>query len=60
MATPNTYWVEVSGSGTAECDGLYRPSTAPEKVSESGTKSSLGYCEWGWDGDGNGRGGQRR
>jgi hypothetical protein len=39
-------WIEVSGSGTAECDGVYRPSTAPEKVSESGTKSSPGY----WNG----------
>ena len=42
----NTYWITVSGSGTGECDGLYCPSTAPPTVSESGTKSSLGY----WNG----------
>jgi hypothetical protein len=37
---PNTLWITIEGSGTAECDGLYCPSTAPEKVSESGTVSS--------------------
>jgi len=42
----NTIWITVSGSGTAECDGVYCPSQAPPKVSESGTKSSLGY----WNG----------
>jgi UMP-CMP kinase len=41
MSTPNTLWITVEGSGTAECDGLYCPSTAPEKVSESGTVSPL-------------------
>jgi len=43
---PNTFWIEVTGSGTAECDGLYCPSTAPAKKSESGTISSLGH----WNG----------
>ena len=43
---PNTSWITVSGSGTAECDGLYKPSTAPPTVSESGTTSSIGY----WNG----------
>ena len=42
----NTAWVEVRGSGTAECDGLYRPSTECEKVSESGVKSAVGF----WNG----------
>ncbi len=45
-APVNTVWVTVNGSGTPECDGLYCPSTAPEKLSESGTKSALGY----WNG----------
>ena len=39
---PNTMWITVEGSGTPECDGLYCPSTEPEKVSDSGTKSSIG------------------
>ena len=43
---PNTYWVEVTGSGTPECDGLYCPSNAAAAVSESGTTSSPGY----WNG----------
>ncbi len=43
---PNTYFIEVSGSGLPECDGLYVPSTAPPTKSESGTVSSLGY----WNG----------
>lgn len=42
----NTLYIEVSGSGLAECDGLYVPSTEPPKESESGTMSSLGY----WNG----------
>ena len=42
----NTLYIEVSGSGLPECDGLYVPSTAPPTQSESGTESSLGY----WNG----------
>lgn len=44
--TPNTFFVEVSGSGLSEVDGLFVPSTAPPAKSESGTTSSLGY----WNG----------
>lgn len=44
--TPNTFYVEVSGSGLPEVDGLFIPSTAPPAESESGTVSSLGY----WNG----------
>lgn len=44
--TPNTFFVEVSGSGLPEVDGLFVPSTAPPTESESGTISSLGY----WNG----------
>ncbi len=43
---PNTVFIEVSGSGLPECDGLFVPSTAPAAQSESGTVSSLGY----WNG----------
>lgn len=43
---PNTYFIEVSGSGVPEIDGLFVPSTAPPVKSESGTESSLGY----WNG----------
>lgn len=43
---PNTLFIEVSGSGLAEVDGLYVPSTAPPAKSESGTLSSIGY----WNG----------
>lgn len=43
---PNTYFVSVIGSGLPEVDGLYIPSTAEPKKSESGTMSSLGY----WNG----------
>ena len=43
---PNTFFVEVSGSGLAEVDGLFVPSTAPAAKSESGTVSTLGY----WNG----------
>lgn len=42
----NTYYIEVSGAGLPEVDGLYIPSTAPPTESESGTLSSLGY----WNG----------
>jgi adenylate kinase len=43
---PNTFYIEVSGAGLPEVDGLYVPSTAPPVKSESGTLSSLGY----WNG----------
>lgn len=43
---PNTFFVEVSGAGLPEVDGLFVPSTAPPAKSESGTDSSLGY----WNG----------
>lgn len=42
----NTFFVEVSGAGLPEVDGLFVPSTAPPRKSESGTASSLGY----WNG----------
>ncbi|MFK5923158.1 MAG: nucleoside monophosphate kinase [Verrucomicrobiota bacterium] len=43
---PNTFFLEVSGCGLPEVDGLFVPSTAPPAKSESGTVSSLGY----WNG----------
>lgn len=43
---PNTFFIEVSGAGLPEVDGLFVPSTAPPVESESGTMSSLGY----WNG----------
>ena len=43
---PNTLFIEVSGAGLPEVDGLFVPSTAPPAKSESGTESSLGY----WNG----------
>jgi len=43
---PNTLFIEVSGAGLPEVDGLFLPSTAPAAESESGTVSSLGY----WNG----------
>ena len=42
----NHFFIEVTGAGLAEVDGLYVPSTAPPAKSESGTVSSLGY----WNG----------
>ncbi|MEP3482024.1 MAG: nucleoside monophosphate kinase [Fuerstiella sp.] len=39
----NTFYIEVSGAGIPEVDGLFVPSTAPPSRSESGTISSLGY-----------------
>ena len=44
--TVNTLFIEVSGAGLPEVDGLYVPSTEPPKESESGTISSPGY----WNG----------
>lgn len=43
---PQTLFIEVSGAGLPEVDGLYVPSTAPPAKSESGTMSSVGY----WNG----------
>ena len=43
---PNTFFIEVSGAGLPEVDGLFVPSTAPVAKSESGTVSSPGY----WNG----------
>ena len=43
---PNTYFIEVSGAGIPEVDGLFVPSKEPPKESESGTLSTLGY----WNG----------
>ena len=43
---PNTMFIEVSGSGLPEVDGLFVPSVAPPVESESGTVSSQGY----WNG----------
>ena len=43
---PNTLYIEVTGSGLPEVDGLFVPSTAPPAKSESGTLSSPGY----WNG----------
>ena len=43
---PNTLFIEVTGSGIPEVDGLFVPSTAPPAQSESGTISSPGY----WNG----------
>ena len=45
-STPNSLFIEVSGAGLSEVDGLYIPSTEPAKESESGTLSSPGY----WNG----------
>lgn len=42
----NTLFIEVSGAGLPEVDGLYIPSTAPPAESESGTLSSPGF----WNG----------
>lgn len=43
---PNTYFIELSGAGLPEVDGLFVPSTAPPAESESGTVSTVGY----WNG----------
>jgi UMP-CMP kinase len=53
---PNIFFIEVSGSGLPEVNGLFVPSTAPSAKSESGTVSSLGYWngKMAWDrADGN-------
>ena len=43
---PNTLYIQVSGAGIPEVDGLFVPSTAPPTESESGTLSTPGY----WNG----------
>jgi UMP-CMP kinase len=43
---PHTFFIELSGAGLPEVDGLFVPSTASPTKSESGTVSSLGY----WNG----------
>lgn len=43
---PNTFFIEVSGAGLPEVNGLFVPSTAPPAKSESGMVSSPGY----WNG----------
>lgn len=42
----NTLFIEVSGSGLPEVDGLYIPSEAPPAKSEANVMSSRGY----WNG----------
>lgn len=42
----NSIFIEVTGAGIPEVDGLFVPSTAPPAKSESGTVSSLGF----WNG----------
>lgn len=42
----NNLFIEVSGAGLPEVDGIFIPSTAPPTESESGTVSSLGF----WNG----------
>ena len=46
FAKENNVFIEVSGAGLPEVDGLYVPSSAPAQKSESGTMSSPGY----WNG----------
>ncbi len=56
LQPPNTLFIEVSGAGLPEVDGLFVPSTAPPVESESGTMSCLGYWngKMAWDrADGN-------
>jgi len=45
-APANTLFIEVSGAGIPEVDGLFVPSVAPPTTSESGTVSTPGY----WNG----------
>lgn len=42
----NSLFIEVSGAGIPEVDGLFIPSVAPPAESESGTVSSIGF----WNG----------
>ncbi|MBR2515242.1 MAG: hypothetical protein IKE45_14750 [Halomonas sp.] len=43
---PNTLFIEVTGSGLPEVDGLYVPSEAPPTKSDAGVMSKPGY----WNG----------
>ncbi|MFN3579788.1 MAG: hypothetical protein ACK4VV_04870 [Pseudomonas sp.] len=43
---PNTLFIEVSGAGLPEVDGLYVPSEAPPVMSDAGVLSTQGY----WNG----------
>lgn len=43
---PNTLFIEVSGSGLPEVDGLYVPSEAPPAKSDANVMSQPGY----WNG----------
>lgn len=43
---PNTFFIQVAGSGLPEVDGLYVPSQAPATESEAGIVSTQGY----WNG----------
>lgn len=45
-AEPNTLFIEVTGSGLPEVDGLYVPSEAPPTKSDAGVVSTRGY----WNG----------
>lgn len=47
----NTLFIEVSGAGLPEVDGLFVPSTAPPTMSESGMMSKVGYWneKMAWD-----------
>ncbi|MEM7454564.1 MAG: nucleoside monophosphate kinase [Planctomycetota bacterium] len=49
--TPNTFYIEITGAGLPEVDGLFVPSSAPPTESESGTVSSPGYWneKMAWD-----------
>lgn len=46
QTNPNTLFIEVSGSGLPEVNGLYVPSAAPHTKSDANELSSPGY----WNG----------
>ena len=43
---PNTFFIELSGAGTPEVDGLFVPSTAPPAESEIRDDFECGILEW--------------